>query len=490
MTPFEVEVDLVRDQFREGLAAAGFNVASPTFASGELVVPGVGLIDLDVTIPDDFPYVPPRARPTMGQGGRSWHRERDGHLCLYASGDSAEPGWSNVSEFLDDVRAWFLNDAAGWPNDTPDLDLERYWKNDTGLVLFGDLDWASGEALRAVYQPGHLFPLLTVRNGLANGGKKRSRRVGARALDIGELDAPVHDWSELVEVIPDAAAVEGLIRTRKVGLLLIRYRRGGYDGTLALTVTSSDPIELAALDSAHTGPATTRLRAGQDAHVLAGKSVAVVGVGAVGSYVADGLARAGVGRLTVIDGDIVRPGNLVRHLLTDQRLIGEAKATAVAAHLRNMPWAPAAVADSPDRLTSVSDTIGLFIDHDLVIDATAAGRATALILDASRSLGKPALSVCVLRDGGIVRVDRRPVGPTETEIGPVPPSPSPAEPLREGGCGDPVSPTPPWACASAAALAVAVAADLLTGRNNYGPTTEEVLVAQPDAPYDVIGTRR
>jgi molybdopterin/thiamine biosynthesis adenylyltransferase len=490
MTQFDIEIALLRDEFRDGLTAAGFNVASPTFASGEIDVAGVGRIDLDITIPDDFPYVPPKVRPTTGQGGRSWHRERDGHLCIYAAGDPAEPRWVTVSEFLDDVRAWFVNDAADWPDDPPDLDLERYWPSGLGLVLFGDLDWNSGEALRAVGQPGHLIPQFTVSVGPISGAKKRAKRIGTRALDIGELDAPVHDWSELVEVLPDAHVVEELIRTRKVGLLLIRYWRAGNPGALALRVTSTDPIELAALESAHTGRSTARLRAGHDAAALAGKSVALVGVGSVGSHVADGLARAGVGRLTLVDGDILLPGNLVRHLLTDPRLIGEPKATALGDHLRAMPWAPTSVTDNPDSLVSVSATSKLFEDHDLVIDATAAGRATALILDASLALDQPALSVCVLRDGGIVRVDRTPVAPTEAHQTPVPPPPSPTEPLREGGCGDPVSPTPPWACVNAATLAVAVAADLLTGRNEYGATTEQVLVAQPDAPYDVTGTRR
>lgn len=44
------------------------------------------------------------------------------------------------------------------------------------------------------------------------------------------------------------------------------------------------------------------------AHVL------VLGVGGVGAYAAEQLARAGVGRLTLVDGDVVEPSNCNRQL--------------------------------------------------------------------------------------------------------------------------------------------------------------------------------
>ena len=39
---------------------------------------------------------------------------------------------------------------------------------------------------------------------------------------------------------------------------------------------------------------------------LAGASVAVFGLGGVGSFAAEALARAGIGRLVLVDGDVVR----------------------------------------------------------------------------------------------------------------------------------------------------------------------------------------
>ncbi len=53
--------------------------------------------------------------------------------------------------------------------------------------------------------------------------------------------------------------------------------------------------------------------------------VAVVGLGAVGSYAAEGLARAGVGHLRLVDFDTVRPSNINRQLYALDSTVGQAK---------------------------------------------------------------------------------------------------------------------------------------------------------------------
>lgn len=56
--------------------------------------------------------------------------------------------------------------------------------------------------------------------------------------------------------------------------------------------------------------------------------VAVVGCGGLGGYVIEGLARSGVGRLIVIDGDVFVPHNLNRQLLSSLVTLGRSKAEA------------------------------------------------------------------------------------------------------------------------------------------------------------------
>lgn len=71
---------------------------------------------------------------------------------------------------------------------------------------------------------------------------------------------------------------------------------------------------------------------------LAGAAVAVVGNGALGSFIAESLARAGVGQLKLIDRDYVELSNLQSQLLFDEGDVSSRypKAVAVADHLRGI----------------------------------------------------------------------------------------------------------------------------------------------------------
>lgn len=70
-----------------------------------------------------------------------------------------------------------------------------------------------------------------------------------------------------------------------------------------------------------------RLRA---AHVL------VAGLGGVGGYAAEALGRAGVGRLTLLDHDVVSPSNLNRQLLALHSTLGRPKVEVIAERLRDI----------------------------------------------------------------------------------------------------------------------------------------------------------
>lgn len=64
--------------------------------------------------------------------------------------------------------------------------------------------------------------------------------------------------------------------------------------------------------------------------------VAVFGLGGVGSYAAEALARAGVGRMTLVDGDVVQESNINRQLCALYSTLGMKKTDVVAARLRDI----------------------------------------------------------------------------------------------------------------------------------------------------------
>lgn len=69
---------------------------------------------------------------------------------------------------------------------------------------------------------------------------------------------------------------------------------------------------------------------------LARAHVLVAGLGGVGSYCAEALARAGVGRLTLIDHDVVAPSNINRQLPALLSSVGLPKAELMASRIRDI----------------------------------------------------------------------------------------------------------------------------------------------------------
>lgn len=64
--------------------------------------------------------------------------------------------------------------------------------------------------------------------------------------------------------------------------------------------------------------------------VLKNAHVAVLGIGGVGSFCAEALARAGIGRLTLVDDDTVSVSNLNRQLIALQSTVGQPKTQVMA----------------------------------------------------------------------------------------------------------------------------------------------------------------
>ena len=64
----------------------------------------------------------------------------------------------------------------------------------------------------------------------------------------------------------------------------------------------------------------------EEQEILKGKSVCVIGCGGLGGGIIEGLTRLGIGRLTIVDGDVFDVSNLNRQVLSSEKNIGLAKA--------------------------------------------------------------------------------------------------------------------------------------------------------------------
>ena len=457
----------------------------------------------DITVPDRYPFGPPVVR--LADPGApleiTFHRDLDGGLCLWDTDEPvSERPWTDAGQLLARVAGWLENTAAGWPGDE-DCDLERYLpaSSEPGLVLY-DYD-----AIRPLQ--GYLRTSVTQHPGSvtvqastwsppapANRTAKARKTVApsaprhlAYAADLGPRQSPVRDWDDIVAVLGDRARqLQRFINQGSVELLLLWYRRGRREAAVAVAVQPGHPPVLRAREAADTSLAARTLRAGTAAAELADRRVTIVGCGAVGSHVADLLYREGIRHLGLIDGQLLRPGNAVRHL-APPRLVGLPKAKAVAEILLSYALGDGDIQPSQSKVAAPGRALEILNDSDLVVDATADQRTTAMLCWAATVIGRPMVTVCVQREGGIARADRFPLRGEEEHLPPVPEMPGLA-PARERGCGDAVSLTPPSAVVAAADLAVELVRDELTFSRALPPTVIRVLRPQHDSPYDELRT--
>lgn len=159
--------------------------------------------------------------------------------------------------------------------------------------------------------------------------------------------------------------------------------------------------------------------AGQEA--LARSTVLVVGCGALGSAQAELLARAGVGRLILVDRDVLELHNLQRQLLFDEQDVRQRmpKAAAAARRLRAINSEIAIQAQITDvTAANVAELIGL---ADLVIDGTDNFETRYVLNDAAVQSGKPWVYGGVLGTDGTVMAVRPGQGPCLRCLLPNPP---------------------------------------------------------------------
>ncbi len=96
--------------------------------------------------------------------------------------------------------------------------------------------------------------------------------------------------------------------------------------------------------------------------------VAVFGLGGVGSWCAEALARCGIGKLTLVDHDTVSPTNINRQLQAVHSTVGQPKAEAMAARLRDI-HPEATFLARPTRYSAEQREDFFPCDYDYVVDA-------------------------------------------------------------------------------------------------------------------------
>jgi molybdopterin/thiamine biosynthesis adenylyltransferase/rhodanese-related sulfurtransferase len=164
---------------------------------------------------------------------------------------------------------------------------------------------------------------------------------------------------------------------------------------------------------------------------LKGSSALVIGTGGLGSPVALYLAAAGIGRLGLVDYDVVDSSNLQRQVIHGTSTIGKLKVESAREKLLDLnPDIEVEVYNEP--FTS-ENAMRIARNYDILLDGTDNFPTRYLTNDVAAFLGKPNVYASIYRFDGQVSVFYAKEGPCYRCLFPEPPPPGLVPSCAEGG---------------------------------------------------------
>jgi sulfur-carrier protein adenylyltransferase/sulfurtransferase len=160
-------------------------------------------------------------------------------------------------------------------------------------------------------------------------------------------------------------------------------------------------------------------------------SVLLVGAGGLGSPAALYLAAAGVGRLGILDFDVVDESNLQRQIVHDTSWIGKPKLDSAKARLNGLN--PHVVVETHPTALDSSNALQILAGYDVIVDGTDNFETRYLTNDACYLLKKPNVYGSIFRFEGQASVFWPDRGPCYRCLYPEPPPPGLVPSCAEGG---------------------------------------------------------
>ncbi len=159
--------------------------------------------------------------------------------------------------------------------------------------------------------------------------------------------------------------------------------------------------------------------------------VLCIGTGGLGAPLGLYLAAAGVGRIGLVDFDVVDTTNLQRQVLFGTSDVGRPKTEAAAERLGNLN--PDIQIDTFETQLTSANALELFKDYDIIVDGTDNFPTRYLVNDACVITGKPNVYGSIFRFEGQITVFGYPGGPCYRCLYPEPPPPGLVPSCAEGG---------------------------------------------------------
>ncbi len=164
---------------------------------------------------------------------------------------------------------------------------------------------------------------------------------------------------------------------------------------------------------------------------LKNSSALIVGTGGLGSPVSLYLAAAGVGRIGLVDYDVVDSSNLQRQIIHGTSTIGKLKVESAKAKMLDLN--PDIQVDVYNEPYTSENAMRIAKDYDIILDGTDNFPTRYLTNDVAVFLGKPNVYASIFRFDGQVSVFYAKEGPCYRCLFPEPPPPGLVPSCAEGG---------------------------------------------------------
>jgi adenylyltransferase/sulfurtransferase len=164
---------------------------------------------------------------------------------------------------------------------------------------------------------------------------------------------------------------------------------------------------------------------------LKAASVLCVGTGGLGSPLLLYLAAAGIGRIGIVDFDVVDHSNLQRQVIHSTSWVGKPKIES--AKNRILEINPYCQVDLYETALSSANALDIIRPYDIVVDGTDNFPTRYLVNDACVLLGKPNVYGSIFRFEGQATVFNYEGGPNYRDLYPEPPPPGMVPSCAEGG---------------------------------------------------------
>ena len=329
---------------------------------------------MDIVIGAGWPFRPPAL---FVDGLDTNHSTLGGFVCLWQEGDPSRE-WKTGEGFFSRIEEWCGKAEHGWEGD--DLGYDAFLNFQRKLPNVATFDRSRLDIHRGGWGELHGVVIRDPpRIDVSPGRASSPNHLRGLWFHAGRLSTPPpRQLSEVFRCLSRAQA-KGLrreldkrrdprpfVHSAGLDLILFCWERNETVDLLVMTCEGmNNEVEAIALQPGPTDESSLVLRAGPDAALLRTTRATLFGAGALGGHVGTTLAESGLGSLDIVDGDVLLPENVVRHVAGHDQ-VGKLKVQAVHHVIeKHAPWT--AVAEFPEAPVAPGRIRELISGADIVV---------------------------------------------------------------------------------------------------------------------------